>query len=363
MGVKIFTNLKYSIYLLPMGLLIIAACASKVLKYEKAEELKENKEFEQQVQIQEVPTADEPETKAVPTPPPIQAPIPPTAKVSEPRGTAKISKPRKKTKKGAKELPMEPALPNRRQPEIENDIGFEGRRPLKDPFHAGEKVIHSVNYFKMKAGTLILETRPFAVVNGRKHYQFRTTISTSSLFSSFYAVDDFVDVLMDFEEMIPSVFTLHVKETSQLKEAQMLFDHQKNMATYWEKKVTDKSGEENKKQQWEILPYAQNVFSAAFYMRTFQWEVGKENAFHVSDDEKNLTFRAQAIRKEHLSTQAGEFDAIVIRPEIELKGKFNPVGDNYIWLSDDDRKYILRIESKIKIGTLVSEVVEIHPGR
>jgi hypothetical protein len=94
----------------------------------------------------------------------------------------------------------------------------------------------------------------------------------------------------------------------------------------------------------------------------FQWEVGKENAFHVADDEKNLIFRAKAVRKEHISTDAGEFDAIVIRPEIELKGKFNPVGDNYIWLSDDDRKYILRIESKIKIGTLVSEVTEIHPG-
>ena len=56
-------------------------------------------------------------------------------------------------------------------------------------------------------------------------------------------------------------------------------------------------------------------------------------------------------------------DAIVIQPNITLKGKFKPIGENLIWLSDDDRHYILRIEAKIKIGTLVSQVVEIKPGK
>jgi hypothetical protein len=347
------------------------ACAAKVLKYEKAEDLKKNKEFEQQVQIVETPppaaTASS-VSGAAAVPPSPSTPAPETAKVTTPEKkpetkatTAKVS--RKKGKKGSAAMPAPPAAETlKHEPEIESSLGFEGRRPIKDPFRVGEKVIHSVNYFKMEAGTLELETRSFAMVNGRKNYQFRTSIKTSSFFSSFYSVDDYVDVLMDFEQLIPSVFTLHVKESAQLKEAQMLFDSQANTATYWERKVTDKSGEETKKLHWEILPYAQNVFSAAFYMRVFQWEVGKENAFHVADDEKNLIFRAKAVRKEHISTDAGEFDAIVIRPEIELKGKFNPVGDNYIWLSDDDRKYILRIESKIKIGTLVSEVTEIQPG-
>lgn len=55
--------------------------------------------------------------------------------------------------------------------------------------------------------------------------------------------------------------------------------------------------------------------------------------------------------------------AIKIKPEISVKGVFKPVGDIYIWLSDDDRKYPLRLESSIKIGTLVSEVTAIEPGQ
>lgn len=371
MGIKLRT-----LIILILSCAFWIACSAKFLKYEKSEELKENKEFSQQVQIVEEPS---PEELGPATPPAGPGPEAKTesAKSSEAAKTsavdAKTGKEKsakgkatskdKKSKKGSTEAAAVAPESTRRQPEIESDIGFEGRRPIKDPFRVGEQVIHSVNYFKMQAGTLNLETRSFAMVNGRKNYQFRTSIKTSSFFASFYTVDDYVDVLMDFEKLIPSVFTLHVKESAQLKEAQMLFDHDKGTATYWEKKVTDKSGEENKKLHWDIMPYAQNVFSAAFYMRVFQWEVGKENAFHVADDEKNLIFRAKAIRKEKISTEAGEFNAIVIRPEIELKGKFNPVGDNYIWLSDDEHKYILRIESKIKIGTLVSEVVKIKPGK
>ncbi len=348
---KVGVILRKIIYIVA-ALSLTLACASKVLKVQNVEALKENREFQQRVTIVETPPSPPltPEASAAPAP---VGPPPPVAIGAKKPIVKKTIK---------KEMVKAPVVPTRRQPELESDIGFQGRRPLVDPFRVGEKVVHSVNYFKMSAGNLTLETRSFAEVNGRKNYQFRTSIKTSSMFSSFYSVDDHVDVLMDFEELVPSVFTLHVRESGQVKEAQMFFDQSKHQATYWEKKVTKKNGEENKKLQWEIPAYAQNVFSAAFYMRVFQWEVGKENSFVVANNEENLIFRGKAVRKERLSTAVGDFDAIVIKPEFELKGKFSPTGDNYIWLSDDNRKLILRIESKIKIGTLVSEVVEIQPG-
>jgi hypothetical protein len=97
-------------------------------------------------------------------------------------------------------------------------------------------------------------------------------------------------------------------------------------------------------------------------MRIFQWKVGKEHAFRIADDGENIIFRGKAVRAEKIKTEAGEFNALVIKPEIEVKGLFKPMGDIFFWLSDDDRKYLLRVESKIKIGTLVTEAVEINPG-
>jgi hypothetical protein len=73
-------------------------------------------------------------------------------------------------------------------------------------------------------------------------------------------------------------------------------------------------------------------------------------------------FTGTAIAKETLETEAGTFQAIKVKASIVTRGALTQTGDIFIWISDDDNKYLLRIEAKIKIGTLVSEVVEIDKG-
>ena len=354
-----------------LALAFLSSCSSSRLKYEKTEELQKNQEFEQAVVIVapkdtlEAPPSLPPEAPAAPTTPttkvaPVKKEI---KKVVIPKG-----KPATKEKSAATATPtasvVEEAI-TLRQPDLEDRAGFEpgSRRPLADPFRVGEEVIHNVHYFKVSAGELKFKVEPFAMVNNRKSYTFAMEIKTGTLFSSFYSVDDRVETYVDYLDLVPRVFKLHVKESGQLREASMLFNTDKNLATFWEKKVTKEHGVEEKKLEWEILPFTQNVYSAIFYMRNFQWDIGKEISFRVANDKENLVFSGKAIRREVLDTKLGPMKAIVIQPNIVLKGKFKPIGDNFIWLSDDDRKYVLRIESKIKIGTLVSEIVELKPGR
>lgn len=253
---------------------------------------------------------------------------------------------------------VEPVL-LQHEPSIEDSVGFEGRRPIVDPFRVGETVIHDVSYFKVSAGQLKLKVEPFSNVNGKKSYTFAIEISSNSMFSSFYSVEDRAETLVDYETLVPHVFSLHVKESGQMREAKSRFDHSSNQAYYFEKKITKKDGLEEKKQNWEMPTFSQNVYSAIFYMRLFKWDIGKEYTFRVAHDNENIVFRGKALRKEKLETQAGTFNTIVIKPEFTIKGAFRPVGDIFFWMSDDDRKLVLRIESHIKIGTLVSEAVQI----
>lgn len=344
------------------SIIVMSACSS-LMKYEKAEELKKNEEFEQAVKIVkpvETPAEASAETPAVvptPTPTPVATPT------SKKEAAKKAPATKATTKKGKAAAVGTPEAPAKRQPELEDSEGFSGRRPINDPFRAGEEVVHDVHYFKVSAGELRLKVEPFSMVNSRKSYTYAIEIKTIGLFSNFYAVDDRVETFVDYEDLVPRVFQLHVKESGQIKEAKMFFDHQKGQATFWEKKVTKEDGEKEKKLQWDILPYSQNVYSAVFYMRNFKWEIGKEYSYRVTNDEENLVFSGKALRREVLQTKLGPMKAIVIQPNIVLKGKFKPIGENLIWLSDDDRRYILRIEAKIKIGTLISEVVKINPGK
>lgn len=275
--------------------LFALGCGSSFLKYEKEDQLKNNDEFEKAVQIEMPPEpVVVPETVATPTTPAKTEGK--GVKAKEASSKAKVVE--KKPGKAAAVVAPERKL--KREPDLEDSQGFEGRRPLVDPFRVGEVVTHNVHYFKVSAGDLHLKVEPFVQVNGKRAYAFATEVKTSSLFSSFYSVDDRAVTLLDFEELIPRVFTLHVKESGQLREARSYFDFNKNQATYWEKKVTKKKGAEEKKLQWEILPYSQNVFSAIFYMRVFKWEVGKEIAFRVADDEENLVFRGRPLREKLL---------------------------------------------------------------
>lgn len=375
-------NSRFKVVFTSLSFLFIIACSSSYLKLDKKEEdFQKNKEFEDKVIIKEIPVEPAP---TVPTTNVNSTQIEEQKKsealklAEQKKQEILAAKKNKKSKKKVKEKIGDIAASGaatststtesvktivKREPDIEDEEGFNGRRPIQDPFRVGEEVVHDVHYFKVSAGELYLKVDPFVEVNGRKAYTFTTAIKSSSMFSTFYSADDKAVTYVDFMDLVPHVFSLAVKETGQLRDAKGLIDLQKNTATYWEKKFTKKSGQEEKKLEWEVLPFSQNVYSAAYYMRLFKWEVGKEYAFRVADQGENLVFKGKALRKEKLETEIGTFDTIVVKPEITVKGVFRPIGDIFFWLSDDDRKFILRIESNIKIGTIVSEVTRLNKGQ
>lgn len=359
-------RIKVVFFIFGLGFLTFS-CSSGLLKYDKSKVEFKSEEFDKQVQIVEL---DEEK---------------PAAQISEPIVVSKLeekSLPEKnlspaplavkkkiavrptKVASGKKAALVEAPPVIRREPDIEDSEGFNNlRRPPVDPFRVSEKVVHEVSYLAATAGTLTLMVGPYAVVNGRKAYNFNINIKTNSFFSKVYAVDDKVQTYVDFETLLPGPFKLDIRDSGQVKEAKSYFNFDNLTANYWEHRYTEKNGHEEKKLNWKILPYSQNPFSAIFYMRVFKWTVGQEYMFRVADDEKNVVFKAKALEKTKLRTEAGEFKAIKLKAEVVSRGNLAKASDFYMWLSDDDRKYVLRIEVKLPIGSLVSEVVDIEEGR
>ncbi len=247
-------------------------------------------------------------------------------------------------------------------PSFEDSEGFVGRRPTNDPFRVGEKMSFEVSYFGVVAGELSMKVLPFVYVNGRKAYHFAASGQTVSVFEMFYAVDDWLETFVDFENMVPMNYALHVKESKQLRETRSFFNWNTMKGSFWDKRITKEDGVEEKKYEWDILEYSQNVFSAPFYLRTFKLEPGKKLVYRLAHEKENIQVTAEVLRREKLSTPAGTFDAIVLQPHIEIGGVFKPIGDIFLWLTDDDRKFILKIESKIKIGKIVAEIKSLERG-
>ncbi|MBT4760351.1 MAG: DUF3108 domain-containing protein [Bdellovibrionaceae bacterium] len=247
-------------------------------------------------------------------------------------------------------------------PLIEDGDGFIGRRPGTDPFNPGEKVVLDLKYFKMKAGKLIISTKPYIEVNGKKSYHFEVSIHSSKIFSMFYKLDNIAHSYVDFLTFRPYSHTVHLKESAQVKEARSFFDWEKLEANYWENRIAKDGKKSSKKLNWNIKDYSQNVISALFYFRAFTFTLGKTIEFYVADNKTNITFKGKLLRKEVINTSIGKIKTIVMKPEFVVDGSFKPVGDIFFWLTDDNKKQIVRIQSKIKIGSIFAEVSELSTG-
>lgn len=319
-------------------LLAIAGCASRgYLKVDNAEKVLKIEEYEKGIQVTEIPG------QVLPTPSPIE-----------------VKEAKRKVVPLVKKEVIKPTKILKKEPSLEDAEGFNGRRPILDPFKVGEKVTLKITYFNMAAGEITLEVRPFVQVNKRKSYHFFMTAKTNSLFSSFYSVNDSAETFVDYEKLIPYNMAVHIQESKQLREVRALFDWKIKEANFWDKKISTK-GVEEKSKIWSIPDFSQNIISAAYYLRAFVLVPGKEVKFRLADEKKNMVVTGKVLRREKLETDIGKLDTVVVRPEIAIEGVFKPMGEVFFWLTDDDRKFIVRIESKIKIGTIVAKLKEIVP--
>jgi hypothetical protein len=355
--------------LLAIFLFLGSSCASKkLLKYEKIESFQMNEEYEKMVKVEKTQEESSNSGKSLKTPPKL---VETSKKSEELNKTAKThqatlhmektppAKYNDKTVDSGKPIKAEfknvkPSLKSKSAQRSHAEKLIETTKLSEaSPFEIGEEIELAVTYFNMAAGYLKLKVLPFAQVNGRKSYDFAIELGSSKVFSYFYSVEDKAQTFVDFETLNPTTFTIDVKESVQLKDIRSFFDFKNNKGTYWEKKISKGKKEENKKVEWDIFPNSQNVISAIFFLRNLNLEVGKEVAFRVGDAGKNLIFKGHVLRQETIKTEIGEFDTLVIQPKFEIDGAFKPVGDIFIWLTNDHRKFPVKIDAKIKIGTLI----------
>jgi len=248
---------------------------------------------------------------------------------------------------------------NKKLPSLEDSEGFDGRRPVNDPLRVGEETVISLSYFNVEAGRLTLSTKPFKEVNGKKAYHLHYKVKTSRLFSVFYRVNDSAETFVDYEKWRPISYEIHVNQSKQVREITSFFDWKKMMAFYHDRKKKKDNTLKVSKVDWKIFPWSQNVFSVAFYLRTHTLKVGKTLKVRVAHEGKNMIMSAKVLRKEKIKTKVGSMDAFVVQPIFTVDGMFKPTGKNLIWLSADDRKFILRVESKVNMGTFVGQVESI----
>lgn len=268
-----------------------------------------------------------------------------------PVAPAPVAEPAKPTKKGKGKKAVKTSAPVK----VEQWANRWQGEPF---FQVGERYRFDITYFGATAGELQMEIMPQKVVADRPVYHVRANAKTTSVFSLFYSMNDVAESFMDATGLFSHKFSLKLDESLQQRDVLELYDQKKNKVHYWSKLDHKKKGK--KQEQFEIptQPYTQDGISAFYYLRTLPLAEGGVYEFPVVTNGKLRQVRVTVVRKETIKTKIGEIPAIVVKPEVVLDGVLKSYGDNFVWISDDSRRIILKIDAKIKVGSIIAYLRE-----
>ncbi len=100
--------------------------------------------------------------------------------------------------------------------------------------------------------------------------------------------------------------------------------------------------------------------SCFVYTRTKPLDPGMKFSIDIYDGKTLHPAVVSVLRRETVTTKAGEFRAVVVRPELKTGGIFDKTGDLTIWMTDDERHIPVKMVSKVRIGSVTAELAKVE---
>ena len=212
--------------------------------------------------------------------------------------------------------------------------------------YAKEKLSFDIYWLGIYAGEAVLEA---AFDNG--NLRITSSVHSSPVVSAFYKVEDYAESLT--VDGLPAHSRIKTREGSHRSDKETVFDMTNKKVTFLNNlKGTKKEHAVTESSVWDIL-------SAFYYFRTIPFEVGKPVYINIFDSNKFLRTVVNILKKEKLEIAGlGEIGTVVVKPEIQSEGLFQKRGDMFIWLTDDEKRMPVRVETKVPVGNIVAELRE-----
>ncbi len=232
------------------------------------------------------------------------------------------------------------------------------RKISQKAFKPGEKLTFEISYGFVNAGEAVMEIdKNYQTINGRKCYDIRFYVNSSSSFEWVYKVRDFYRTYVDAEGLFPWRFEQHIKEGNYQRDFEAIFDQQNLKA----KTYTGDKDPKKFEGEFDIPEYTQDAMSAFYYARTFDYGKMKEgDKISLQNFYKDKTYPLDVryLGKETIEVPAGEFRCIKVEPLVQEGGLFKSEGSIVVWMTDDERRMPVKVKTKVIIGSIDADLSE-----
>lgn len=223
---------------------------------------------------------------------------------------------------------------------------FVPRTVTNNAWDVGEKLTFQITYGFYQAGTATMTILDKKEVNGSLCFHIQTKARSNSFISSFYKVRDSVDSFIDVEGIFSRRLEKRLREGKYKADRMVDFYHDRQLAL----------NTRDKHAVTEIPLYVQDILSSLYYLRTFDLEVGKHQEITAYADGKVYPLKVLVHKREKIEVPAGKFNCYKVEPVLKSEGIFRQKGKLTIWLTDDEYKMPVKMESKIAIGSIATKL-------
>lgn len=222
-----------------------------------------------------------------------------------------------------------------------------GGQPLFDQpminkgFRIGETLEYNVKVRGIPAGTKILYVKDKKTVKGREVYEIESKASANKVFSLIYPYDEESQTYILEDKNYPLFYSKKLRDGNYFGNTRIDFDDIKKIA----KVVKDE-----KTRQVRIPVGIQDELSMIYLVRNRKINVGQEYEFPALIGTRIFNIAVQVLRTEEVKTVLGDVNTIVVR---------SFPNNITLWLTEDDHRVPVRLETNTRFGKLVAELKSI----
>jgi hypothetical protein len=224
-----------------------------------------------------------------------------------------------------------PVLPLNAQP------GAQSATAPGVPWSVGERFDYDVKFGFIRAGSAEMLVVGVEPVRGRPAWHARFSVRGGYLA---LRVDDVLETWIDTATLSSLRFAQDFSEIG--RDRKKTFDIFPERATYIQ----------HGKAELPSVSQPLDDGSFLYFMRTVPLEVGMTYEFNRYFIPDRNPVKIRVLRREQVRVPAGTFDCIVLQPIIKTRGIFSENGQAEIWLTDDARRIMVQMKSKLAFGSL-----------
>ncbi len=225
-------------------------------------------------------------------------------------------------------------------------------------FPVGETLTYQIYWGVIPVGQSRVRTE-WVEHEGRQLLAIRFRTRTTGVLKRIYPVNDYIETLVEPETMLPVRFTKQLNEGRYHCDEVTHFDYDAGVARFH-------SRNRDRTKEYAIDESVRDLVSFMYNLRSEAsgFQLGVEREYKVMADEKLYDILVKPIEVEKLKLPGyGRVRSVRFEPEAKFEGLFVRKGKLWVWVSDDDRRIVTRVQAKIPVASVKLVLADVDgPG-